>query len=412
ENNVSKEAINLEKINNVTYLRYTSALYVEKPCLSCHGKQGYKIGDVRGAISVMIPIEKTLSEIDRNKKTMVVLALLTVFSVMSILFIVIQKNVLKPMKHLKDSINDFSEGRYSDKNKIITGDEFEDICKSFSEMAKKISEHNSELSDKIRESTKELEEINQKLTQYNQILDESNKKKSDFIASISHELRTPLTTIKGSMDFITARLKNLDTTCQNISDLEEFCELIKKNCERLIRMVNTMLDIERLESGVIETNMRPIDIRRIIYETVISLRPQAEEKEIRFNIDTTISSYVIADEDMIRQVLTNIIINAIKFTPKGSCIDIKTGIDSQYLYTYINDNGEGIDEYESSRIFEKFYKGKGKKDGSGLGLAICKSIIKLHDGIIGVKAREDAKKGSCFYFALKIDDGSQKNTYY
>ncbi|MCX8027839.1 MAG: DUF3365 domain-containing protein [Thermodesulfovibrionales bacterium] len=401
-NGSKKEAINLERINNTTYLRYVSPLFIEKPCLTCHGKQGYSIGEVRGAISVMIPIEKTLLEIEKNKKTMILLAVLTVVSVMSILFVILQKTVLIPMKRLKNSINDYSEGRYIPEKRLTTGDEFEDICNALYTMAQRISKHNIELSEKVKESTKELEEINQKLIQYNKILDESNKKKSDFIADVSHELRTPLTTIKGSMDFITAKLQNINTSCQSANELLEFCELIKKNCERLIRMVNTMLDIEKIESGVIETNIRPLELTNIINETITSLTPQAQEKGIYFKVDTSISKPVFADEDMIRQVLTNIISNAIKFSPEGSSILIKTDADETHLYTYVIDEGSGIDLEDKERIFDKFYKGKGRKDSSGLGLAICKSIIRLHDGIIGVKDRDDGLKGSCFYFALKI----------
>ncbi|HIJ60927.1 MAG TPA: DUF3365 domain-containing protein, partial [Nitrospirae bacterium] len=247
ENKSTLEFILTEQIDGKPYLRYMSPLYVEKSCLRCHNKNKYKIGDIRGAISIMIPIQKTLQAIDYNRKFMFISAILTLIVLMSALFIIIEKVVLSPMKRLKNSISDFSEGKYSKEYMLKTEDEFEDLYKTFSDMASKIGGYQKELEEKVKEAVNKVEETNTKLIELNKRLNESNTNKSDFIARASHEIRTPLTTIKGSMDYVTSRISNMkaqDFNEETIKKISEFLTLVKKNCERLIKMVNNMLDIE------------------------------------------------------------------------------------------------------------------------------------------------------------------------
>ncbi|MCX8069466.1 MAG: DUF3365 domain-containing protein [Thermodesulfovibrionales bacterium] len=398
EKKTASEFITIEHLENKPYLRYMAPLFVEKSCLRCHYKQNYQIGDVRGAISVMIPIQKTLEDIESNKRFMKVSSVLTVIVLMSALFIIIQKVVMSPMRRLKKSIADFSEGKYSPDNMIKTGDEFEDLCRTFSEMAYKISENQKELEQKIKEAVNELEETNK-------MLKEINSKKSDFIARASHELRTPLTTIKGSMDYISSRLsimKSGDFNEKSVEELNNFLTLVKKNCERLIKMVNNMLDIERIEQGVFESNLKESNLSKLIEEIAVYMKPEADLKEIEFIISKPDNLPVFVDEDMIRQLLINLLSNAIKFSPHGGKIIIESKIDDKMIITSIIDDGKGIDEEEKKKVFDKFYKSGDNKTGSGLGLSISKGIVEFHNGFISVKDRQDGKSGACFTFTLPV----------
>jgi len=406
EKNLTKEYIRIEQLDSVKYLRYMSPLYVERSCLNCHKKQGYKVGDVRGAISVMIPLEKTITAINQNKKNMYIAAFFTTFTLIIALYIIIQRMVLNPINKLKRSISDFSEGRYQGLDAIRTGDEFEELYKVFSDMALKISGYHRELEDKVREATNELAETNNKLRDLNQRLNELNTRKSDFIARASHELRTPLTTIKGAMDYIVtslSRLSNSQSQERSIAELTAFCEIIRRNSERLIRMVSNMLDLERIEQGVFEGNFVYSNIVKLIKETVEYLRPEADDKSIIFSISLAKEINVYIDEDRIRQVLINILSNAIKYSPEGGEITIKSAFTEEGVEISITDEGKGIDDDEKDKVFEKFYKGKANKDGSGLGLTICKSIVELHRGKICCRDRGDAKGGVCVYFILPLD---------
>lgn len=404
EENNKKEIFSVENIDSSKYLRYISPLYIEEACLKCHAKQGYKIGDVRGAISVTIPMDKTFAEISANRKGMFIAALLTVLSLISALLLMIKKLVLMPMNRLQAAINEFSEGNYSPENRLKTGDEFEDLCRSFSAMASVLSEYHSCLNNKIKEATKGLEETNRKLIETNKLLNDANIKKSDFIARVSHELRTPLTSIKGAMDYISARLSSF---LQNhpeetsIGDLHIFFDVIKKNSERLIRMVSSMLDIERIEMGTSEMHFTNANLSYLIAEVLAYFQIDADKKGISFNANIPNNLMVCIDEDRIKQVLINLISNAIKFSPDESEIIIFAYHEKSNVVVEIWDEGPGIPPSDHEKVFEKFYK-NGNKEGTGLGLAICKSIIEAHKGIIGVNS--DGENGSCFYFKLPYID--------
>lgn len=404
-----KELISIESIDNSQYLRYISPLYVEEACLKCHAQQGYRLGDVRGAISVTIPMDKTFAEISANRKSMFIAAVLTVLSLITAMLLMMKKIVLTPMKKLKYSINEFSEGKYSPANRLKTGDEFEDLCKSFSEMAGTLSEYHSCLNSKIKEATKGIEDTNRKLIETNRLLNEANLRKSDFIARASHELRTPLTSIKGAMDYISAKLlSSLQRHPEDTSldDLHIFFEVIKKNSERLIRMVNTMLALERIEMGTSEMHFTNTNLSYLIAESLTYFQLNADKKRMYFNVNIPNNLTVRVDEDRIKQVLINLLTNAIKFAPEDSEILIFAYPEKEYVVVEVWDEGPGVPPSDHERVFEKFYK-SGDKEGAGLGLAICKGIIEAHSGIIGVNS--DGQNGSCFYFKLPCPDRSRES---
>ncbi|MCX7794743.1 MAG: DUF3365 domain-containing protein [Thermodesulfovibrionales bacterium] len=387
-----KELITFQNINNERYLRYISPLYVEESCLKCHSKQGYTIGDVRGAISVTIPVEKIFLEINKNRKRMLIAAL--ILSVLMItLYVYVNRLMLLPLKRLKNIIKGFSEGESPPSDILRTGDEIEDLARSFHQMADKLTEYHNSLQDKIKQAVKELEETNRKLIETNKLLNEANQRKSDFIARASHELRTPLTSIKGALDYLGQRLRMINLN----GDEGEFIEMMKRNTQRLIRMVNDMLDIEKIESGLQELNIKESDLSFIINECLENFMVEAKEKKIDFTLEMETPLICSVDEERIKQVFTNLLSNALKWSPPESIISITAKRSNGSIIAEIKDKGPGIKPEEQQRIFEKFYKKS--KDGTGLGLAIAKSIIEAHGGEIGV--RSDGKNGSTFYIRLK-----------
>jgi signal transduction histidine kinase len=396
------ELLSIVTLDKSKYLRYISPLYVEESCLRCHARQGYKVGDIRGAISITVPLDKTLAEIARNKKGMIIANILTVLTLIIAMFIMMSKLVLSPATKLQSSIRAFSDGKNVPSEILKTGDEFEDLSRAFSEMAKALAEYHDCLNDEIKAATRDIEDSNSKLMEANRLLREANVRKSDFIAGASHELRTPLTSIKGAMDYISARLASALSKGQreeNLEDLHIFFEVIKKNSERLIRMVNNMLDLERIEAGVAELTMASSDLSLLVSETVTYFQAETDKTNIhiRTELDGVLS--ICADEDRIRQVLINLLSNAIKFSPEDTEITIRTFAEDGYAVAEVCDQGPGIPDSKHETVFEKFYK-SGSKEGAGLGLAICKSIIEAHGGVIGV--RSGGEQGSCFYFRLPL----------
>lgn len=387
-----KESSKVEKIGRSYFYRYIAPLYVEKSCLKCHGHQGYKIGDVRGAISVSIPMDYALAIIDSEKKTMVLTSIATIIILIIVLFIMMKELVLSPVNRLKISMMDFSRGEETEILVTRTGDELEDLNKAFVTMSESLKEYHSDLENKVQSATKSLADANARLT-------ELNDKKSDFIAKVSHELRTPLTSIKGAMDYITAKFSMLPATDKSANDLQEFFDVIKNNADRLIRMVNDTLDIERIESGIFDLELREVNLLSLIKEVITGLQTITSEKKITFRITAASGIvFIYADEDRIRQVLINLLSNAINYSPEDSEIHISVKESEEEVTVSVKDKGPGIPAEVQKKIFDKFYT-RGRKQGTGLGLAICKGIIEAHHGEINVKSSEDMK-GSTFYFTL------------
>ncbi|KAF0185794.1 MAG: integral membrane sensor signal transduction histidine kinase [Nitrospirae bacterium] len=395
------ELFSVEKVNEKPFLRYIAPLYVEEGCLKCHSHQGYRIGDIRGAISITLPIEHTWQEIARSKRDMALAGFLTIFAMAGVLFFMMRHLVLSPMQSMKKSIHDFSSGRYSRGDVLRTGDEFEELSRTFSDMAATIHEYHDSLNDKILAATRDIAETNEKLLEANRLLHEANQRKSDFVARASHELRTPLTSIKGAMDYIAIRMKASSgapaASPSSVDDLMVFFELIRKNSDRLIRMVNDMLDIERIEIGASELRFCETDLSGLMDEVIAYFSLDAESRGIRLELASVGPIPVCADEDRMRQVLINLFSNAMKFSPDNARIAVRVVRDETSLRVSVCDEGPGIPESERGRIFERFYR-IGEKEGSGLGLAVCKSIIEAHGGKIWASANTPA--GACITFTL------------
>jgi signal transduction histidine kinase len=387
EQGSSREFITMEAINQDVFLRYISPLFVEESCLPCHA--GYQLNDVRGAISVTLPLSESFLEAAKNRRTLFAAMLSMVALLSGAMIFMMNYLVVKPMGKLSAAMQRFSEGGRDTGKEIAlaTGDEFEELSRSFAQMAARLSEYHHGLEEKIQAATRDLEETNNKVIKANRLLIAANERKADFIANASHELRTPLTTIKGSMEYITARLARTGpaepfTSLPN--ELLDFLDLIRKNTDRLIRMVNTMLDLERIETGTASVLVySDFDLAALINESVVDFSSRYAQENIRVRISGPDRLVVHADEDRIRQVLANLLDNAIKFTPPQTEVTIRSAAEPGFVLVEITDQGPGISEPERERVFEKFYRA-GFKKGTGLGLAICRSIIEAHGGTIGV----------------------------
>jgi signal transduction histidine kinase len=389
------EASTIEKIDNADFFRYIAPLYVEQACLECHHDQGYRIGDVRGAISITVPMEYALSTIASDRKYMAISAILTVAALISVLFMVTRSMVILPINMIRDHMQRFSKTGKADMPVLRTDDEIEDLSRSFTEMARTLDDYHSCLQKKIESATTELRAKNAELQ-------EMNRSKSDFIAKISHELRTPLTSIKGAMDYLSMQLE----VKGGRDDAAVFFEVIKKNAERLIRLVNNVLDYERIGLGEFGLRISGTDLRDTFEEVITGFRTEAQSRKVNILLHADdVTAY--ADEDRIKQVLINLISNALNFSPESSEIKVTLKDEGEYALAEVEDSGCGIDEADMDKIFRQFYS-KGAKNGTGLGLAISRSIIEAHKGQIGVRDRSGG--GSCFYFRIpKEQEGTDGN---
>ena len=236
---------------------------------------------------------------------------------------------------------------------------------------------------------------------------EIDQMKSDFISLVSHELRTPLTSIIGFVSFV------LDGKAGDLNSKQKDSLLrVHRQSKWLADLINDLLDVSRIEAGRTEFERKPVNITRIIKDRVADLRPQAEEKSIQLILDDGIQLPTIyGDEARLGQVLTNLIGNAIKFTPDGGVIRVRANIKAvksnnlPSLHIEVIDNGVGIPLDEREKVFDKFYQQSNihtrQQGGTGLGLAIAKSIISAHHGRLWMDDGEGGQ-GSNFQFTLPL----------
>ncbi len=224
--------------------------------------------------------------------------------------------------------------------------------------------------------------------------------KNEFVSTVSHELRTPLTSIKGYVDLI------LDGDAGEINEIQrEFLGIVKENSDRLVELINEMLDISRIESGRVHLKVEPLNMADSITGAVDTFRAVLAQtgRTITLKVPDTLP-VVAADRDRVGQVLINLISNALKYSPGGGDVLVEAKRENGFVSVLVTDHGLGISREDQKRLFTKFYRVDTAMTreigGTGLGLSICKSIIELLGGEIGVKSK--IGQGSTFWFSLPV----------
>jgi len=222
--------------------------------------------------------------------------------------------------------------------------------------------------------------------------------KADFVAMVSHDLRTPLTSVQGFLELLGAEAYG-PLSEQGYDSLE----MTEGNIKRLITLINDLLDIEKMESGMLELHLQPTDMTLIIKRSIEAVAGFAQKQGITVMMPDKQKQPVEADGDRLVQVIVNLLSNAIKFSPKGECIVVAAERKGTKMRVTILDRGRGVPASMRESIFERFKQvelnDERKKGGSGLGLAICKAIVERHGGSIGVEPGPEGK-GSLFWFIL------------
>ncbi|OLE41641.1 MAG: hypothetical protein AUI36_24510 [Cyanobacteria bacterium 13_1_40CM_2_61_4] len=285
---------------------------------------------------------------------------------------------------------------------LLTQDDLKLIGTLASQVA--IALDNARAYQQLGQLTQTLEQRVQHRTQLlleaNRRLQELDKLKSDFVSTVSHELRTPMTSIKGYVDNILDGLTGALTERQSY-----YLNRVKYNVERLTRMINDLLDLSRIEAGKVELHLSAVCMRDLVNDVVEGFQRAAQEKGLTLRSHQPDELPAIrGDRDKLHQVLTNLIQNAIKFTPKGGEIRVEANAhDGGFVLVSVSDTGCGIPPHELDRVFDRFYRVESvsaEECGSGLGLPIAKSLVELHGGRIW--AESTPGQGSRFYFTVPI----------
>lgn len=274
------------------------------------------------------------------------------------------KILIKPLEKINSTAKSIAKGEFDKRVELKSDDEIGDLAHSFNYMA---------------DSLQNLE-----------------KMRRSFIANISHELRSPMTSING---FITGMI---DGTIPE-EKWQYYLTIVHGEIKRLIRLINDLLDLARLESGEFSLTIGVFDINEVIRERIIKFEEKINKKKINVNVVLTEGKLKVkGDRDRIDQVITNLVDNAIKFVPMEGTIEIKTEIKEDRLLVSVYNNGPGIPKDEIKYIWDRFHKvdkARSKGGGTGLGLSIARQILNQHNETIWVESGTDGTK---FIFTLTM----------
>lgn len=231
-------------------------------------------------------------------------------------------------------------------------------------------------------------------------LKKTERLKSEFVSIVSHELRTPLTSIRGSLGLLVSGVMGEFPEKAN-----KLLEIANNNCERLLVLINDILDIEKIEAGKMEFQLKNIDLNQLVSESIAANKMYADKFGVTIKfIQSTSPMFVQVDSGRLMQVLANLISNACKFTPRESVVSITIKRIKNRVRVSVADKGEGISKEFQSRIFQKFSQADSSdsrsKGGTGLGLNISKTIIEKLDGTINFISKPN--QGTTFYFELPL----------
>lgn len=229
---------------------------------------------------------------------------------------------------------------------------------------------------------------------------ELDQAKTEFLSMVAHELRTPLTVLKGSLGLILGgAVGDIDPA------LRELMGIAQNNSNKLIRLVDDMLDVAKIESGHLGLEMDIVSVQERVKDSVKQMQQLADERQVK--LATKVMGRplsIVGDGSRIEQVIMNLLSNAIKFSPIGGTVDVTVSQTHGYVKVSVTDQGPGISAKEQKKVFEKFYQVNGRnlprEGGSGLGLAISKGIVEQHGGKISVDST--VGEGSAFSFILPI----------
>ena len=248
---------------------------------------------------------------------------------------------------------------------------------------------NNQLIEGLRHHNEDLERLNEELKALDQM-------KTDFVSNVSHELRTPLASIKGFAATI------LDDGEMPDEILREFVGIINDESDKLIVIINDILDVSKLLSGKMQYEMAPRPLAKVVEGVVTLLRIQAQKKGLELSFRLEGDAVVHCDRTRMSQVFTNLVGNAIKFTDEGS-VRLRQWVDGDEVHVEVADSGIGIEPGQLPQIFDKFYRIENvvhTKEGTGLGLALVRTILEQHQG--RVTARSEAGDGAVFTVHLPV----------
>lgn len=380
--------------------RFAAPLRATGVCLDCHGSvrlattpATLAVGDapdtapetppLLGVISVEIPSQISTRQLLLNRVFMLLAGLFAGTLAIVILYVIITRLILKPVRVLQETAEKVSAGNLNIRSHIASGDEFQQLSETLNTMLRNLGES----AEQLQAMNKSLDQRLGQLAEANLALFESNRLKSEFLASVSHELRTPLNSILGFAELLRDLLQSGDAKAQR------YVGNIMRSGKHLLDLINDLLDLAKIEAGRMEIRAEPISLPDLFEGLSALLRPLYEPKGV--SLQTLISPTVpiiVTDPAKLQQILYNFLSNAIRFSPENQPIELHARLDpGERVRISVRDRGPGVPLDKQDVIFEKFRQldqsMTREHGGTGLGLAIARELATLLQGSVGVESK-------------------------
>jgi signal transduction histidine kinase len=291
----------------------------------------------------------------------------------------LSNRVTKPIQALQRGAQKLGEGDLSVRMNLDTGDEVQALANQFNQMAQQLQSYTNNLEQMVSEKTDELQRANQELAA-------ASRHKTEFLAHVSHELRTPLNAVIGFSDALKQQMFGPlnDKQVEYIGD-------IRSSGLHLLSLINTILDLSKIEAGKTELELSIVDVRYAVNDAITLVKERAYQGGITLNLEVsdTVDQWPL-DERKFKQILVNLLTNAVKFTLMGGQVRLQADVQNDCLQILISDTGIGISQEDQPRLFVEFTQVGAdyhrRAEGTGLGLSLVKRLTELHGGTVTVKS--------------------------
>ena len=365
------EYIAIERTGGHPVFRYFAPLYTEESCLPCHGKQGYQVGDIRGGISIMFPMDAIVQARRRNYLILLAGGLLSSAIISVLIYSFMHSKVIYPLQRLERAAEDIGRGNYNTRIESDSKDEIGDLSRALARMQQEIR----------RTTNKQIEY-------------EKMYALGELSAGIAHEIRNPLFAVRNNLDY-------LERHFSQDREQQEIYEEIKYGLFRMSRVINAVLDYAKPHEMEFGTHQ----VGEVIEHTMALLKKQLQKEQVavRTALDPGLPA-IEMDFHRLEQVLVNLVTNARNaLDGRPGEIVIGGSADNGQAVVTVRDNGPGIPKEDIKHIFDPFFTGS--KNGTGLGLTIVRRIIEQHHGTITVGSSPGT--GTVFTIRLPVTQGNE-----
>ncbi len=383
-----------ERTGDGEALRYIAPVVMSKNCMECHGSKGFKVGDIGGVLSVIIPMDNAAKAIKQSSNILLAGGVALAGALITLVFLSARFIVFQRLSDVKRIMTRIAKEPLPTTNDIV-GDEIAEIVNLCGKLDEQMRNRRDELERSIIEATRDLYNANQELARVNQELKRLDSAKKEFFTDISHELKGPLTNIKGATSLLKRKLGDRETN---------YLDIIENNSDHLSKVIMDFLEYSKIEAGHLELDIVLQPLSKVLNESVQALLADSQRNLVLIVKKGVPETEAYYDFRRIYQVLTNLLSNALRYAPTNSQIELTVLRTNGEALVSVADMGPGIDPVYHDSIFKKFYQTPNEKTGqvnkgsSGIGLAICKGIIEAHDGRIWVESSPG--NGSTFKFTL------------